>query len=123
MKYAIAAANRRITRTTGQPHQQTTFPCWAVSEAKAWLDIILIGFESVVDTFLDFARSAHVLVACAKIEGEFRAYLPVVLAVEVRFIDPVLKKEWAVSFGEGTDTAVEKGLVRRSEGSTTAGSA
>src|SRR5437773_6072144 len=111
MKYAIAAANRRITRTTGQPRQQTTFPCWAVSEAKAWLDIVLIGFESVVDTFLDFARSAHVLVACAKIERQVRSYLPIVLAIEVRFIYSVFKKEWTISFGEGTHTAVEKSLV------------
>src|SRR5882672_9090717 len=100
MKDAIAAANRRVTRTTGQPRQQAAFPNWAVGEAKTWLEVVLIGFETVFDPFLDFARSAHVLVARAKIKGEVWSYLPVILSIEIRFIDSVLKKEWAVPFGE-----------------------
>ena len=100
MKNAIAAADRRITRTARQPRHKATLPTWAVGEAKAWLDIVLIGFESVFDPFLDFARSAHIFVARAKIKGEVRSHLPIIFAVEIRFIDSVLKKEWAVSFGE-----------------------
>src|SRR5438067_4668102 len=111
MKNAIATANRGITRTTGQPRQQTTFPGWAVGESKTWLDIVLIGFETVFDSLLDFARSSHVLVARAQIKGEVRSYLPVILSIEVGFVDSVLKKEWAISFGEGAHTAVEKSFV------------
>ena len=111
MKNAIAAANRRITRTTGQSRQQAALPTRAVGKAKAWLDVVLIGFETVFDPLLDFARSAHVFISCAKIKGEVWFYLPIIFSIEIRFIDSVLKKEWAVPFGEGIHTAVEKSLV------------
>src|SRR5216683_2410496 len=111
MKDAIAAADRRITGTARQSRQQATLPSRTIGEPKPRFDIVLIGSETVFDTFLDFARSAHIFVACAKIEREVRFYLPVILAVEIRFIDSILKEEWAVSFREGTHTAVEKSLV------------
>src|SRR6059058_2418259 len=70
VKDAIAAADRSIAGTARQPRDKATLPTRAIGEAKPRLDIILVGVESVVDAFLDFARSAHIFVACAKIKRE-----------------------------------------------------
>src|SRR5688572_27369278 len=106
----VAAADRELALAARDGAQEAVaVPARRVRKAKARIDVAGVVVE-VVNAILDLFRSTDVLITYPEVESEILEETPVVLGVEVLFLEPVLQIVRTEALLKRADAAGHEGM-------------